>query len=664
MKKEKIERFIIFGFLFIFISVILAYLLFGHQIVKEKYEKKEFYSLKTLLPGQPPLPLVDYYFNKADAIFYENYLMYLYNFAFYLLLYSLYEYKKKRGDEFYHLFSNREDKEEKIYYFKKDLIFACVIYFFITLAYFYPVIKSITHSLITSTPHYWDSDAFLGQWTLWYIDKAIKTDIKQFGVTNLIFYPEGTSLFLHEFSFFNNLLFAGFLKLFIKNLILIQNILGLSTFLFSGIGAFLLVRYITKNSYLGILGGFIFAFNPWHIESFLAGHLSSASIQFIPLFILYFIKTIKENRKKHLFLTSFFFFLNSICNWYYFLFNIYFLILSYIYLSIIKKNFILKDMFYKISVIVGPTVLILSGWLVNMLLLITKNPHVVFRWGYDVLVSDPSSLFLPHKLHLLKQLSPIEIVIKNRGFESEVNCYLGIVNILLFIFTFKEIFKRYGKYILGFLVFIILSMGTNLRILGIKTFLILPYFFIKYIPILSMARAPIRIITYAYCFWAIIIALSLKYLYKKMKLKTIKKNIIVGIIAVLIFLDFYSLIKTKIRLEIPTVYKLIKNEGDFGILDLPLLVPAVFMYYQVHHQIPIVEGYIAQRVGSSLIDNLELKDLKEQKIQLTKNRVKYIVIHKDLIKDSEKIDTYPLKNYKNNYKLLFEDERNILLEVY
>jgi len=654
---EKKERIVVWGAVFIFTLSISAYILLGQWLIKHIYEKN-------ILPKQGIYPLnpkpLDYYLNITDLIFYRNYFYLILSFLIFLPLYLAWKENKIKimQARFYLLHPEKENGWHCI--LKYDLPLALLAYCITCLLYFFPVIKYIRSSFFTFT---YRSDLFASQWGLWYGINALKSNIKGFTFTNLIFYPEGISLFFTEFSFYN-IIAAYLLNFFTKNLNLIENILILHTFVLGGIGGFLLVRYITKNSYLGFLGGFIFAFNPSHIE-YSQLHLSTVSTQFIPFFVLYFIKTLREDRKRHIALCAFYFLLNLLCGWYYFLFGVYFLISSYAYLAITRKKLLLKDVLAKFFIITLPTIAIFSGWFLNMITLLLKNPSLGRRAGYDICVSDLAGFFLPHSRHiLLKSLSPVDMIRYVRGFWNEAECYLGIINLTLVLCALKELVKRCLKYLLAFLAFISLSLGVTLRVLGVKTFIAMPYFFLRSIPLLSLARAPIRIIAYGYCFWAILVALALKLLYQKIKLQKKWKNLALVLIAILIFFDYFSIIKTKITLEVPAVYGLIKKDSDFGILNIPVFNKGIGMFYQTQHKIPIVEGLISQKINTSLADYLELKDIKKQKSQLIAHRVKYIVVHKDLIDVFSQKEMYHLEEYSKNYRLLYEDDRNILFGVY
>jgi hypothetical protein len=113
--------------------------------------------------------------------------------------------------------------------------------------------------------------------------------------TDQIFYPHGTSLIFHTLSLVNALI--AFPLTFFLNIVTIYNLLILSTFILSGYFMYLLVRYLTKNNLISLTTGFAYAFSPYHISKAI-GYLNLSSIQWIPLFFLFFIRIFEEKNKK------------------------------------------------------------------------------------------------------------------------------------------------------------------------------------------------------------------------------------------------------------------------------------------------------------------------------------------------------------------------------
>jgi hypothetical protein len=78
------------------------------------------------------------------------------------------------------------------------------------------------------------------------------------------------------------------------NVVLAYNLLFLSTFVLSGLGAFLLVRELTGSTIAGLVAGFAFAFAPYRVAQF--SHLQVLSAQWMP-FVLYGYRRYFETRR-------------------------------------------------------------------------------------------------------------------------------------------------------------------------------------------------------------------------------------------------------------------------------------------------------------------------------------------------------------------------------
>jgi len=648
----KRNQIVAISILVLFLGMVIGwfmYLNYGHQLVGNILVD----VLNRINKGQTNFSL-DYYFERTDraVLFYVIFIPF--TFAFFFLLTKLYGYFLKLINMV--IIKNKE--EEK--YIRNDLLVAFALYTVCTMLFFYPCFRFID-SYIIGPP----SDNMMNLWNMWWANKTITDHNISLTFSNYIFYPQGTSLLFQTYSFYN--IFLSIILRQFLNPIMSYNLLILHSFVLAGIGAFLLIKYLVRDSYLAFIGGFIFAFNPSHFIHSLY-HINISSIQFIPFFVLFFIKFIRNNSKKYLFLSALFFLMNTLCCWYYFVLSIYFMVFSYIYLAYKRKQIILRDILAKMVIIIGITVSILSLWLWKMILFGIKHPEVNHGW-HDVFTADMFALFTPSVFHTLGNLKIVESMnLKFTGNPIEATTYLGIISILIIIFNFKRIKNEAAKYFCGFFVFLILAMGPSIHILGKIIPVMLPYEVVKYIPFLKNMRCPSRIIVYVYLFLAVIVALGLKSLLNSYKTK-IKKNFFLILLILLLFFDYYSVCKAMAKVHLPHCYRAINNEKEiFGILDLPsgpYVNRSLYMMYQIYHGFPIAQGAVARKTGTALIDYLDIKDFDNQKKQLLENKVKYIVIHKKLITPFI-TEWYPVNitQYKENYKAIYEDEENIVLQVY
>ena len=106
-------------------------------------------------------------------------------------------------------------------------------------------------------------------WNTWYSQQLSSLRVADWFFTNRIFYPEGTSLLYHSFAYSDLAImrlvrFLFGLPLTIPVLIALNNITLLASFIFAGLAMYIVTYHFTRNFAAAWLGGFIFAFSPFH----------------------------------------------------------------------------------------------------------------------------------------------------------------------------------------------------------------------------------------------------------------------------------------------------------------------------------------------------------------------------------------------------------------
>src|SRR5262249_17905145 len=149
-----------------------------------------------------------------------------------------------------------------------------------------------------------------------------------FFYTNLIKFPEGTSLFYHAFAYpklFAIWLISRIVDANTSTLILLQNLCIMVSFPLAGVGTFYLVRHFLSDDRGAIFGGIIYDFNPSHIAY--AQHQSSvSSIEFIPFFVLSYLLALTKRDVCSLALAICFYCLSALSSWYYLFYIGYFIV--------------------------------------------------------------------------------------------------------------------------------------------------------------------------------------------------------------------------------------------------------------------------------------------------------------------------------------------------
>ncbi len=529
-----------------------------------------------------------------------------------------------------------------------------LFYCLATLVFFYPQLADLSNSLIgppeDNCMHYWSLD-----WDA----RALGSPAVGMEFSNMIFHPEGSSLLFHTHSFFNVFLNALLVK--VMSPVLSYNLLILQTFPLAALGAFFLIRYLTGDPFASLAGGFIYGFNPSHYAHALH-HINIATIQFLPFFILFYLKAIQKPTLRNIFAATLFFLLNSLCDWQYLIFAVLFMALVTVYLMIRRRTVWMPQIYAVSLVIAGVPVLVQAGWLAAMAR--TMKGHYAEVALPLCQMADLFGLVVPHINHWLGNFSWIGRI--NRLYlsnEWEGTVYLGLVNLGLVFLAWRLIKTQAKKYLAGLVHFAVLALGSPLTVLGHEFPLKLPFALLAQIPLMSLLRAPSRLIVFSYLFLGILTALALKELLGRIRSPRAFAVTFLAILG-LIFADYYSVSDARTPVAPPPCFAALPRSGDpYAILILPSDggVDKYYLMHQVAHGLPMVNGALARKIGKTLIDSLEMEDLLVQEARLLDARVRYIVFYKNFLAEDAPL---VLDRYKAHYPAFFEDDENLVLKVY
>lgn len=633
------------------LSAVLAagYLVVGEEIIRHAFDGGTFGGLLT--PRQIDQRTFEQYASAARPRFWNNAVIGLpLSVLIMFLLMKLYRalLQKVSADR-------RAIAQVTISNSSGSIWVAVGIYSVCTLIYFAPVLGVFSRHMIGPP-----EDNMGCYWTLtWAYDHVFHGDLG-FGYIRDILYPEGSSFYLHAWSIYHLYLFFALRQLF--DAVTCYNVLILHSFVLAGAGAYLLAKYLLRNHWLALLVGFLFAFNPAHLAR-ATHHMNIAAIQFIPLFVLFYIQAIRNESRVALLLSVVFLLFNALVDWNYLIFGCWFMLFSYLYLAIRRKKWWLRDVAWKSAVALGVTVAVLSPLLAPMIRGAFSG-RIVGMGGHNAFVVDLSALVVPFSLHLLGDLPIVQYVNSlHTAWFWETTGYLGIVALLVVALRFRQIVASSAKLLLGGLSFLLMSLGAQPHIFGYLIPALAPARIVPLLPVLSNSRAPSRFIVFVYLFWSLIVAVGIGQLWEKWKESPRLRGWAIAGIVALLAIDYFAVIRETTPVELPVCYSAIDRDGaPFGILDLPggYQQSGRYMMYQSLHGFPIVQGWVSRRTNSTLLDRLELKDLKAQRRQLDTAGVRYIVMHKQFLPDT----TVDPSGYRAEYESVYDDSLNTVYKVH
>ena len=260
----------------------------------------------------------------------------------------------------------------------------------------YPLILKLNKVLMVKINVIPGGDANLYLWYMWWTKKALLNFQNPF-YTDMLFYPTGASLCWSELSMLNMLMSLPLQ--FLYSVITIHNMLYLLSFILAGWGAYLLLVYLTKDKAASFIGGCIFAFTPFHFVR--DSQLCYLSIQWIPFFILYFLKFFEARRIKDALLAGIFLACAALSALYYMVFALFFVLLFLIYKLARERKLVLN----KNYVTCFATFILVFGFLVSPVLgpmMVENIEHGGNVSSLDISVicsADLAAFFVPSPLH-------------------------------------------------------------------------------------------------------------------------------------------------------------------------------------------------------------------------------------------------------------------------
>ncbi len=461
---------------------------------------------------------------------------------------------------------------------------------------------------------------------------------RDFAFTRQIRFPEGTSLTFAGFAWPQVFAVALLSKIFGANfstLVTLQNITLLASFPLGAAAIFYLARHLLGDvqgrDIGGAIAGFIFAFNPWHVAQVMH-HAHVSGIEFLPLFVLFYLKTLEQRDWRNLLVAAAMAALSALSCWYYLFYAFYFLAFHLLYLRVRNAKWPRGWALTAPALCMAATTALLMPWLLPMATSGLKNP--VYYLGNNMFVADLAAFIAFPPTHLLARYgSGIYAALTGNAWESTV--YLGLANLGVLGWALTRPKNQQSAptallpYALGGMIFFaLLAGGEALHVAGHVTPLHLPGVILAKLPFFANVRTPARAMVMVYLFLGLALAqatvMALRY-------RTQVSRAALGIVAVLMLLDFAPASLATTQAACPASLDVIANDAsDFGVLDLPRGYGEsnAAMTQSVCHGKPIVQGETARHMTDTLADRLVTNNLAAQQRQLTAAHVKYIVLHR------------------------------------
>ncbi|MCD6309082.1 MAG: hypothetical protein J7M18_00085, partial [Candidatus Eremiobacteraeota bacterium] len=206
------------------------------------------------------------------------------------------------------------------------------LYLVMALFVVYPVFRNFSSDYIgTGEIHGW-------LWRYWWLKQLISSAWHDSGSINYFLYILFSVSHLPEAGNMADLIFISWPLEWIFSSALAYNLKIILVLIANGVCGYLLFRYISRNELAGFLAGTLFAFNPYILSEISTGRIRQAVIFTIPLFLLYFLKMLKDDRLWITILAGLFLGLTAIIYWYYGMFLVFLCLIYFLYIFFTKER--------------------------------------------------------------------------------------------------------------------------------------------------------------------------------------------------------------------------------------------------------------------------------------------------------------------------------------
>ncbi len=477
-------------------------------------------------------------------------------------------------------------------------------------------------------------------WNLWWVPHAsINLNTSPIH-TDYMFYPIGLNLAFYTLTYLNAFLSIPIQYAF--NVVVAANVNLWLSFVLSGFGAFLLIKYLLRSknyelritNFSAFAAGALYAFSSNKMLYAALGQFNIASSHWIPYYVLFLLKLTADRRPPtvgritnyelritifHGFLLGLFLLFQALSEFIYASFLIIFTVIYLAYWLIANRRnlaaFRLLPFAFLLAVLVFiiPMSPILAAQISDML---AEGDFFQRGLGFaDVFSNDALGFFVPSHLH------PLFGNLETQFYFAYTNfAYLGYTAIFFALVALWRLPRArvWGAFAA---LFALLSLGPVLRVNGAPVFEspLFPFNWLLEIPFIKGNRYPSRWSVMVTLCLAILVGFGVAWLLQRAKrhqssvishqlsVNSRRRVLLITVYCLLmtVFLfDHLSIPLPTSNLQIPAVYQTIaRDQSDFSVLEVPLAWRNGFrmtgtldqammfaQFYQTQHRHPILGG--------------------------------------------------------------------------
>lgn len=509
-------------------------------------------------------------------------------------------------------------------------------YALLTLAMTYPAVFRLgTHYVGTG------GDLLIFPWNDWWCRKCLLEGHNPF-FTTWLFYPRGVSLVYHNFAWLNTGLWLPLAPLI--GPVAAHNTIFLFNLTLGGVGMYLLVHYLSRDRRAAFVAGLVFAFWPVRMSHY--NHPNMVSVGWVPLFLLFLIRTVREEPKlKPALLAGLFLALTGLARWLHLMFAGGMAVAYLVYSVLFERRCWNRRTVLALAVAFGLAVVIMSpllGPLVMAQVRDVEGGEDVFSTDPDLYSTDLISYFVPDRAHPLFRPWLSDLWDRMRR-----GAYLGYSALVLAMIGLLKGRRDRGLWLLVGAGMFVLALGPQLQVAGRPLDVRLPYAWVQDWAPVRVVRHPNRFTVLLSLPLAVLVGYGVAWLVDRVR----RPGVWTAGLGLLLLFEYLPWPYPTVQPSVPPFYRQLAQElGEFAILDLPMgarTVAKPYMYYATLHGKPLVEGHVSRLPVSAydFIDSVPLLyglhrsnemdpalgDVSRQLSALAEAGVRYMILHPKLV---------------------------------
>lgn len=430
-----------------------------------------------------------------------------------------------------------------------------------------------------------------------------------------------------------------------------HNFVRFLTFVLCGFGMYLLTYRYTQNRYAAFIAGILFAFYGYRM----AIQLHLLAMQWIPFMLLFLDKFFHSLKFRDIGAASIFFILSALSSWYVGIFTTItgvLFVLGYVILdSEVRKRLVSKKAIVKILISLVLILIILTPFAL---------PYFEASQNYDAerdLDEPLNSSWSCDPISLINQFGIIFFIFALVGLILPLSKNTPMSPDWTYIRSQKIPIIFTGVALISY----ILALGPVLKLNGVQTGIMAPYYFVySIIPYIAIIRDLSRFSFIMSLAGSVMAGFGAAALLSRITKEDLKLIVPFVFITLAILGSWHVPVQIPVSLEtgdqVPEVYRWLAEQPDnTRIIEIPtrwVEDNSEYTYYSVYHWKEMVNGYSGRDVelASKIMRDTGGYFPSNNTVSLLQNiGVKYVIIHPDRIRIMENIPVDQAEAFTSQY---------------